>query len=203
MREGTRLHIGDGGAPVLVADPELKRRSALERLVAGLAALAAGDCESSRLLRTERNACRVAAAHSISLVRRGFGASEFYPFSPSVYCTDVRAPIRDEGFQYVKQQLKGQLLSNFVPALSAVAHLGPEGDGVLLVGEPAPAGLNLVTIDRLVDKSGVEVQRLLACAVNRPELRAHDAVQRMRQLLESPIRQVPVAAALVSDIENK
>lgn len=203
MREGTCLHIGDGGAPVLVADPEFERRSALERLVAGLAALAAGDCESSRLLRTEGNACRVAAAHSISLVRRGFGASEFYPFSPSVHCTDVRAPIRDEGFQYVKQQLKGQLLSNFVPALSAVAHLGPEGDGVLLVGEPAPAGLNLVTIDRLVDKSGVEVQRLLACAVNRPELRAHDAVQRMRQLLESPIRQVPVAAALVSDIENK
>jgi hypothetical protein len=83
------------------------------------------------------------------------------------------------------------------PALSARAHLGPEGDGVLLVGEPAPAGLYLVTIDRLVDKSGVEVQRLLACAVNRAELRAHDAVQRMRQLLESPIRQVPVAAALI------
>ena len=71
------------------------------------------------------------------------------------------------------------------------AHLGPEGDGVVLVGEPAPAGLHAFPVDGLVHKAGAELQRLLAGAVHGAELRADDAVQRVRQLLEAPVCQVP------------
>ena len=71
------------------------------------------------------------------------------------------------------------------------AHLGPEGDGVVLVGEPPPAGLHALAVDGLVDKARVELQRLLGGAVHGPELRADDAIQRVRQLLKAPVCQIP------------
>ncbi len=61
----------------------------------------------------------------------------------------------------------------------------------MLVGEPAPAGLHALAVDGLVHKAGVELQRLLGGAVHGTELRANDAVQRVRQLLKAPVCQVP------------
>ena len=63
----------------------------------------------------------------------------------------------------------------------------PEVVGVLLVGEPRPAGLHLVAVDSAVDEAGVELQRLVRVAADWAKLCHHDAVQRMCQLLKAPV----------------
>ncbi len=61
----------------------------------------------------------------------------------------------------------------------------------MLVWEPAPASLHLVTVDGLINESGAELQGLLAVAVHWSEAGADDAVEWVRELLESPVGQVP------------
>ena len=70
-------------------------------------------------------------------------------------------------------------------------HREPEVVSVLLVGEPGPSSLHAVAIDGCVDEAGIELQRLVRLAADRSELSHHDAIQRVRQLLESPVREVP------------
>ena len=67
----------------------------------------------------------------------------------------------------------------------------PEVVGVLLVGEPGPACLHPVPVDGAVDEAWVKLQGLVRVAADRAELCHHNAVQRVRQLLEAPVGQVP------------